>query len=59
MDEMTFVKSVWGDGHKKLIKDFYECIEESRAFSIGLDEAMISLKAVFAAYYSKGKRVKI
>ena len=59
MEKMTFVKSVWGDGHKKLFKDFYECIEESRTFSIGLDEAIISLKAVLSAYGSKGKRVKI
>jgi predicted dehydrogenase len=59
MDEMKFIKSVWGDGHKKLVKDFYECIEESKTFSIGLEEAIISLKAVLAAYRSNGNRVKI
>ena len=59
MDELQFVKAVWGDGHKKLVKDFYECIEASTPFSIGLEEAIISLKAVLAAYSSKGNRIKI
>lgn len=59
MDEMKFVKSVWGDGHKKLIKDFYECIESSKPFSIGIDEAIISLKAVLTAYRSNGNKIKI
>lgn len=59
MDELKFVKTVWGDGHKKLVKDFYECIETSKPFSIGLDEASLSLKAVLAAYKSDGKIIKI
>jgi predicted dehydrogenase len=59
MDEINFAKSVWGDGHKKLVKDFYECIESSKPFSIGLDEAVISLKAVLAAYRSNGNKIKI
>ena len=59
MEEISFAKTVWGDGHKKLIKDFYECIESSRPFSIGFDEAIISLKAVLAAYRSNSNKVKI
>ena len=59
MDEIHFVKSVWGDGHKKLVKDFYDCIEKSKPFSIGFDEAIISLKAVLAAYRSHGNKIKI
>ena len=58
MDEIDFVKSVWGDGHKKLIKDFYQCIESSIPFSISLEEATISLRAVLLAYSSNGKIIK-
>ena len=59
MDEIHFAKTVWGDGHKKLVKDFYECIESSKPFSIGFEEAIISLKAVLAAYRSDGNKIKI
>lgn len=59
MDELNFAKSVWGDGHKKLVKDFYECVEKSIPFSIGLEEGTISLKAVLTAYKSNGNKIKI
>jgi hypothetical protein len=59
MDELNFAKSVWGDGHKKLIKDFYECVENSKSFNIGLDEGTISLKVVLTAYKSNGNKIKI
>lgn len=59
MNELNFAKTVWGDGHKNLIKDFYECIEKSKSFSIGLEEASISLKAVLSAYRSNGNKIKL
>lgn len=55
----SHTKEVWGDGHKKLIKDFYEHIENKKEFPINLDEASVSLKIVLAAYESQGDLIHI
>lgn len=52
-------KEVWGNGHAKLIGDFYGCLRENRKFGIGLEEASKSLKCVLATYGSDGKTIKI
>ncbi len=45
-------QSYWGSGHASLIKDFYDCLEEGRKFSIDAFEGGHAAKIVAAAYKS-------
>ena len=58
-DFKWFVKRSYGNGHEKLIKDFYECVESGRKFSIDGAEGAKALKAVLAVYKSRGEVVEI
>ncbi len=54
-----FGKVEWGVGHVKLIRDFYNCLETGKKFSIGFDEAKNVIKLILAMYRSNGQEVKI
>lgn len=54
-----FGKEVWGVGHVNLIKNFYDCLESGKKFSIGYDEGKNAVKLVLAMYRSNGKEIKI
>ena len=52
-------KSVWGDGHKALIADFYQCIHTKKHFEIDVEEAGKVIRMILAAYRSNGNRIEI
>lgn len=52
-------KDVYGNGHAKLIADFYDCIETGRKFPIGIEEAQKVVKLIFAMYRSNGEKVDV
>lgn len=52
-------KEVWGNGHGKLIKDFYDCLRSGKKFPLDLKESSKSLRCVFATYESNGKKINI
>ena len=54
-----FGKVEWGVSHVNLIKDFYNCVETGRKFSIGFYEARNAIKLILAMYRSNGKEVKL
>ncbi len=45
-------KSYWGNGHKALIKDFYNCINEGRKFPIDAYEGGKAVEEFLAVYKS-------
>lgn len=49
-DKIVYGKSCYGEGHKSLIKDFYDCIETGRKFEIDGQEAAKVVKIILAAY---------
>lgn len=52
-------KRSYGNGHEKLIRDFYDCVREGKAFWIDGQEGAKALKAVLAVYKSRGEVVEI
>ncbi len=54
-------QSYWGGGHASLIKDFYDCIESGRKFSIDAFEGGHAAKIVASAYESSdtGNSIKV
>ena len=52
-------KSVWGDGHKALIADFYQCIHTKKHFEIDVEEAGKVIRMILAVYRSNGNRIEI
>ena len=52
-------KKCYGRGHTWLIKDFYDCIKQSKKFAIDGMEAAKVVKIVLAAYKSNGETVEI
>ena len=52
-------KCCYGEGHKSLIFDFYDCIRTGRKFSIDGVEAAKVMRLIFAMYKSKGRNVNI
>ena len=57
--EVVLGKCCYGNGHEKLIADFYECIETGRAFSIDCEEAAKVIRMILAAYASNGDMIAI
>lgn len=55
----TFGKQVWGCGHKRLISDFYSCLNSGARFPVGYEEAARIMRAVFAVYASNGVKTGI
>ena len=60
-EDMRFVlgKCCYGNGHEKLIADFYNCIKHGQPFSIDGEEASKVVKMIFAAYESNGEKINI
>lgn len=52
-------KSVWGNGHKILISDFYSCIAENKPFPIDAREGGKVIRLILSMYASNGKRIEI
>ncbi|MBE6632291.1 MAG: Gfo/Idh/MocA family oxidoreductase [Ruminococcaceae bacterium] len=52
-------KSCYGRGHEGLIADFYDHIKEGKDFPINGKEASKVMRLIFAAYESRGKKIKI
>ena len=48
-------KDVWGDGHAKLVADFYRSVERNTPFAIDGEEGAKVLRAILAMYRSHGK----
>lgn len=60
-EDMRFVlgKCCYGNGHEKLIADFYNCIKHGQPFSMDGKEASKVVKMIFAAYESNGEKINI
>ena len=54
-----FGKEEWGVGHDKLIKEFYNCLENGKKFPIDFYEASKTVKLILTMYQSNGKKVNI
>ena len=50
-------KSCYGNGHEKLIADFYNCVETGRKFIIDGQEGAKAVKIILSAYKSKGREI--
>ena len=55
----TFGKEEWGVGHDKLIKEFYNCLENGKKFPIDFYEASKTVKLILKMYQSNGEKVNI
>lgn len=56
---IRYGKDVWGDGHAKLVADFYTCIREGRPFAINGQEGGRVVRAILAMYRSLGREEKL
>ncbi len=52
-----FGKPVYGNGHCRLIADFYDCLATGRAFPIDYYEARKVIELILAMYESNGERI--
>ncbi|MBQ9914194.1 MAG: Gfo/Idh/MocA family oxidoreductase [Clostridia bacterium] len=52
-------KSYWGNGHKALIKDFYDCIEKKKTFPVDAYEGGKAVEEFLAIYKSSDSGEKI
>ncbi|MGM9641828.1 MAG: Gfo/Idh/MocA family protein [Eubacteriales bacterium] len=52
-------KTVWGDCHKALIKDFYTCLSDGTPFSVNIDEAEKVVRLILTMYSSNGKNIAV
>ncbi|MBE6701246.1 MAG: Gfo/Idh/MocA family oxidoreductase [Ruminococcaceae bacterium] len=57
--EKYFLKECYGNGHKALISDFYNCVEKDIPFEIDGKEGTKALRIVLSAYESHGEKIKI
>ncbi len=57
--EESIGKSVWGNGHKSLIADFYSCIESGKPFPIDAEEGGKVIELILSMYASNGNRIEI
>ena len=58
-EDFKFIKKIYGEGHKSLIGDFYDCIEKGRKFSIDGDEGAKAVRIVLSVYDSNGVEKQI
>ena len=56
---MQTVKACYGNGHRGLISDFYDCIENQKHFEIDAYEGAKVIKLTLGIYNSKGKTISI
>lgn len=52
-------KDYWGHGHKAIIKDFYDCLETGRKFSIDAVEGGKAAAVVLASYASSAANERV
>lgn len=52
-------KCCYGNGHKKLFADFYDCLKSGRKFEINGAEAAKVIKIILATYRSKGEIIQL
>ena len=52
-------KVSYGNGHEKLIADFYDCVRSGKKFDIDGTEGAKAVKLVLAAYQSDGQKIDI
>ncbi len=52
-------KCCYGNGHEKLVHDFYDCVEKNKNFWIDTDEASKVIRLINAMYKSKGEKVML
>ena len=52
-------KECYGDGHVRLIQDYYHCIAEGRHFPINGEEAVKVIRMILGAYESKGEKIQL
>lgn len=52
-------KTSYGNGHEKLIRNFYDCVASGKKFEIDAYEAAKALKEVLAIYKSNGEEVLV
>ncbi len=50
-------KECYGDGHVRLIQDYYQCIAEGRNFPINGAEGAKVIRVILGAYESKGEKI--
>jgi predicted dehydrogenase len=55
----NMIKECWGDGHKKLITDFYNSISENKPFEIDFYEGTKVIKVIDSIYNSGGKEIPL
>lgn len=58
-DDSLYGKLCYGSGHKRLIADFYKCVESGEAFAVNGTEGAKVVKLILGAYESKGEKIKI
>lgn len=52
-------KYCYGNGHKKLFEDFYDCLLRNEKFEIDAEEAAKVIKIILATYRSKGECIRL
>lgn len=52
-------KCCYGNGHKKLFADFYDCLSANKKFAIDGEEAAKVIEIILATYRSEGKEIEI
>ena len=57
--EESVGKSVWGNGHKALISDFYNCVAQGKHFPIDAEEGGKVVRLILSMYASNGNRIEI
>lgn len=55
----SFGKECYGDGHIRLIDDYYQCIRENKPFALNGVEGAKVVRMILGAYQSKGEVVKL
>ena len=59
-DEIVEIgKQVWGTGHKRLVRHFYECLASGEHFPIDLEEASKVVRLILAMYRSNGENITV
>lgn len=55
----SYGKDCYGNGHIRLVDDYYDCIESGKPFPINGEEGAKVIRMILAAYESKGKIVNV
>lgn len=55
----TFGKECYGNGHLRLIDDYYRCIKENKPFALNGEEGAKVVRMILGAYQSKGETVPL